>query len=296
MTSPVRRAAVAVAGALLPAALLTVLAGAAPAHAASDLSYAGNGAAVSTTMRAAVRALPVNRETPAGYDRDLFPTWTDQDHDCRDTRAEVLQAESKVKVSGGCTIRTGRWVDWYDDTTYLNASQLDIDHLVPLAEVWASGGKKWLPRRREAYANDLADPRTLVAVSLHANRSKGDQEPDEWLPVHHACRYVASWVAVKTRWRLAIDSAEKADLLQMATHCGNPRIRTHLAVVRTSGGSAGSGGGGSTGGGSGSSGTDPRFPTCTALHAAGYAGHYVKGVDPEYYWYEDRDGDGVDCE
>lgn len=43
------------------------------------------------------------------------------------------------------------------------------------------------------------------------------------------------------------------------------------------------------------SGNDPRFPTCGAANDAGY-GPYVKGTDPEYSWYQDRDGDGVVCE
>jgi hypothetical protein len=44
-----------------------------------------------------------------------------------------------------------------------------------------------------------------------------------------------------------------------------------------------------------SSGTDPRFDTCKAANAAGY-GPYQQGVDPEYDWYRDRDGDGSVCE
>ncbi|NEA27138.1 excalibur calcium-binding domain-containing protein [Actinomadura bangladeshensis] len=46
---------------------------------------------------------------------------------------------------------------------------------------------------------------------------------------------------------------------------------------------------------SGEGGLDPRFATCAKANAAGY-GPYVKGVDPEYAWYEDRDQDGIDCE
>jgi Rieske Fe-S protein len=40
---------------------------------------------------------------------------------------------------------------------------------------------------------------------------------------------------------------------------------------------------------------DPRFDTCYEAKAAGY-GHYREGEDPEYYWYDDRDRDGVVCE
>ncbi|GAA3205954.1 excalibur calcium-binding domain-containing protein [Actinocorallia longicatena] len=41
--------------------------------------------------------------------------------------------------------------------------------------------------------------------------------------------------------------------------------------------------------------TDPRFRTCREANAAGY-GDYVRGEDPEYGWYQDRDGDGTVCE
>lgn len=40
---------------------------------------------------------------------------------------------------------------------------------------------------------------------------------------------------------------------------------------------------------------DPRFKYCTHAIAAGY-GPYVNGKDPEYSWYNDRDGDGIVCE
>nr|WP_062335054.1 excalibur calcium-binding domain-containing protein [Herbidospora sakaeratensis] len=45
----------------------------------------------------------------------------------------------------------------------------------------------------------------------------------------------------------------------------------------------------------GSGGDDPRFDTCAKANAAGY-GPYHKGTDPEYAWYQDRDGDGIVCE
>lgn len=38
-----------------------------------------------------------------------------------------------------------------------------------------------------------------------------------------------------------------------------------------------------------------RYETCTEAIAAD-GGNYLFGIDPEYTWYEDRDGDGVVCE
>ncbi|GII94639.1 thermonuclease family protein [Sinosporangium siamense] len=59
----------------------------------------------------------------------------------------------------------------------------------------------------------------------------------------------------------------------------------------TGGGGTGGGGGGGTGGG----GNDPRYGTCGEANAKGL-GPYRRGIDPEYEWYQDRDGDGVVCE
>ncbi|MFF7551180.1 DUF1524 domain-containing protein [Streptomyces canus] len=62
------------------------------------------------------------------------------------------------------------------------ARALDIDHLVPLAEAWESGASTWTAKERETYANDLDDPRALIAVSATSNRSKPDQDPATWTP------------------------------------------------------------------------------------------------------------------
>lgn len=45
----------------------------------------------------------------------------------------------------------------------------------------------------------------------------------------------------------------------------------------------------------GSGNVDPRFDTCKEAKANGY-GPYTQGVDPEYSWYRDADGDGKNCE
>ena len=41
--------------------------------------------------------------------------------------------------------------------------------------------------------------------------------------------------------------------------------------------------------------TDQRFSYCYEANAAGF-GPYYQGRDPEYDWYDDRDGDGIVCE
>ena len=257
------------------------LAAEAPAAAAGDV--------VKVRLHRAIKQLDVAGETRRGYDRDKFRHWVDADGDCRDTRDEVLAQESKVGVRG-CDVQVGRWRSSYDRVTVRHSTNLDIDHLVALAEAWDSGAKRWNAGTRERFANDLGDRRSLVAVTASSNRSKSDRDPAEWMPRFGKCGYVRQWVAVKIRWQLTVDRREKRVLTRRASDCRNAVLRVRTAPVRTR-----KTGGGGGGGGTGSGGTDPRFEYCTDAIAHGF-GPYVKGSDEEYWWYTDGDSDGTVCE
>ncbi len=117
-----------------------------------------------------------------GYKRELFPLWIDADHDGCNTREEVLIAESRSRAQVdpyGCKVVAGDWYSLYDGLTFTDPAELDIDHMVPLAEAWDSGASSWDTARRQAYANDLDHPQALRAVSAAANRSKGDLDPGQ---------------------------------------------------------------------------------------------------------------------
>ncbi|WP_425582178.1 HNH endonuclease family protein [Streptosporangium carneum] len=108
------------------------------------------------------------------------------------------------------------------------AGRLDVDHLVPLAEAWDSGASTWTAAQRQEYANDLDDPGHLVAVTARSNRSKADKDPSQWLPPYQParCRYVTEWVAVKLRWALTVDAAERDTLTELAGACPNVPLST----------------------------------------------------------------------
>ena len=135
----------------------------------------------------------------------------------------MLIAESVAAplVGSRCSLTGGAWVSPYDGIRFTASGKLDIDHVVPLAEAWDSGAWSWTPQRREAYANDLGVPYALIAVSASTNREKGDQDPAQWLPplASFDCTYVVDWVAVKTRWDLAVDPAEHQALTSLAGEC-----------------------------------------------------------------------------
>src|SRR4051794_41824454 len=74
---------------------------------AAPISTAEAATTIKVRLRTAVHRLPVAAETRRGYQRTKFRLWVDADHDCRDTRDEVLASESRRRVSG-CDVRRGR--------------------------------------------------------------------------------------------------------------------------------------------------------------------------------------------
>ncbi|MER5207966.1 HNH endonuclease family protein [Streptomyces sp. NPDC002825] len=173
------------------------------------------------TARTYLAALTVKAEgSTTGYSRDLFPHWITQSGTCN-TRETVLKRDGvNVVTDSNCAAISGSWYSEYDGATWTLASDLDIDHMVPLAEAWRSGANSWTTAHRQAFANDLTRPQ-LIAVTDNVNQAKGDQDPATWLPpvTSYRCTYVRAWVQVKYYWNLSVDSAEKSALQSVLNGC-----------------------------------------------------------------------------
>lgn len=159
-------------------------------------------------------AEPSDRDS---YDRKRFRHWIDADSNRCDTRCEVLLREFRSDLPQA---PVGGWLSLYDGVTVSESSDLDVDHMVPLAEAWVSGAYRWDDQRREDFANDLT-PGALLAVTASTNRSKSDRDPSEWLPPDRSswCRYATDWVVTKYRWGLSVDPLEFTDLSQILQGC-----------------------------------------------------------------------------
>lgn len=172
------------------------------------------------TARTYLASLTVKAENRTGYSRSLFPLWITISGSCN-TRGTVLKRDgSNVVTDASCAATSGTWFSPYDGATWHAASDLDIDHLVPLAEAWDSGASAWTTAQRQAFANDLVRPQ-LIAVTDNVNQAKGDKDPAEWLPsvIGYRCTYVRAWVQVKYYYNLSVDSAEKTALTNVLNGC-----------------------------------------------------------------------------
>ena len=142
------------------------------------------------------------------YERDEFAGWRDADGDCLDTRQEVLAEEA---VGGeyeldeeGCRVLSGEWHDPFTGRWFTDPRELDVDHVVALADAWRSGAWMWEEEARDAFAND---PANLNAIERRENQErKGAWGPADYSPANgaHLCAYLWQYATVKAAYELAI--------------------------------------------------------------------------------------------
>jgi hypothetical protein len=207
---------------ILPRAALLVAAVLATSLAAAPASATPPNIPSATTARSQLGALTVATQgSMSGYSRELFPHWITISGSCN-TRETVLKRDGSNVVTGSdCAATSGTWYSPYDGATWSAASDVDIDHVVPLAEAWRSGASSWTTSKRQSFANDLTRPQ-LIAVTDNVNQSKGDQDPSTWQPSRTAyrCTYARMWIGVKYYWDLTLQSAEKTALQNaLTTYC-----------------------------------------------------------------------------
>lgn len=160
--------------------------------------------------------------TDTPYQRKDWPHWIDADKNCRNTRQELLIATSRAPVqfrdARQCTVKTGLWFGPYTGRTFTKASDVDIDHIVPLAHAHRHGASGWTRTQRRVFANDFEN---LLVVDDATNQAKSDKAPHEWLPPNRAfwCEYGRRWQRVKDKYRLLFSAAERYVLKQLADTC-----------------------------------------------------------------------------
>lgn len=180
----------------------------------------------------ALDALPVHEpDSMDGYSREQFgPAWTDDNgvalgHNHCDTRDDILARDMTDVVRGGdCTVIWGVLHDPYTGRVIVfhrspaTSTQIQIDHIVPLADAWRTGAQQLTAQQRINLAND---PGNLLAVEGRANTVKSDQDASQWLPPDRTfhCTYVQKQVAVKATYHLWVTRAEKDAMRKVLSNC-----------------------------------------------------------------------------
>ncbi|UBH24368.1 DUF1524 domain-containing protein [Micrococcus porci] len=282
---------------------------------AAPSSPAAEAPAADGTALAALQSLPVKGRAPkTGYSREQFgPAWADVDRNGCDTRNDVLRrdlADVVLKAgTNGCVVLSGTLHGPYTGEVIAfqrgpgTSTAVQIDHVVSLSDAWQKGAQGLSAGRRAAFGND---PLNLLAVQGSVNQSKSDGDAATWLPPLRSarCPMVARQIAVKARYGLWVTPAERDAMARVLRECpgqglpaeggpvdpspetaAEPTPQAPAPTVQAPAPAPAAPAGGA----------DPSFSSCRKAKAAGY-GPYVQGVDPEYAWYRDGDGDGMNCE
>jgi hypothetical protein len=155
-------------------------------------------------------SVPYNR-------KDQFGAWIKDrtDGTCMDTRGKVLVRDSSSTVTyrpNGCTVDSGDWDDPYSGKHFVWASDIQIDHFVPLKNAYMTGGFEWDQKKRCLYANYMGNEFHLLSVSGRENLRKSDSTPNQYMPPNrsYACVYLKQWLQIKLVWSLRITPKEAA--------------------------------------------------------------------------------------
>ncbi|WP_307717822.1 HNH endonuclease family protein [Streptomyces sp. V4I23] len=182
--------------------------------------------------RAAARSLIARltakgRGPKTGYDRDKFGyAWMDTAdgvplarNGC-DTRNDLIRRDGqnlRFRSGSDCVViamtlhdpYTGTAIEWRKQ----QASEVQIDHVVPLSYSWQMGSSRWAKSKREQLANDVLN---LIPVQGRANSAKGDSGPASWLPPDKRirCAYAVRFAQVSLKYGLPVTTADEAMMLK----------------------------------------------------------------------------------
>ena len=155
------------------------------------------------------------------YERSQWRHWEDSDGDCQNIRQELLISQSQIAVTftsiRACTVAVGQWFDPYTGQLFVKASDVDIDHVIPLKYAHDHGGARWSPLRKKLFAND---PENLLIVDDGENQSKGASGPATYLPRNqYQCDYATRWQAVAAKYELQLARQDLQTLTRILRDC-----------------------------------------------------------------------------
>lgn len=167
-----------------------------------------------------------------------FGAWQYQNSNtrCSQTRIAVLvrQADPRGPIEQNpktCRVTTGVWHEPYTGQDVFDATELQIDHVVPLKNAYYLGGYRWRAALRCHYANYMGNLFHLLAVNGHENMAKGDRSPERYMPPSTAfhCTYLNIWMKIKTIWDLAVTVPEINSIEQQFAQNNCPTYMRYIA-------------------------------------------------------------------
>jgi hypothetical protein len=158
----------------------------------------------------------------APYSRSEWSHWSDFDDDCQNTRHELLITSSLIEVTftndSNCTVATGLWIGAFTGLVFTKASDVDIDHVIPLKYAHDHGGGDWSPLLKRLFANDVEN---LLVVDDRENQMKVAKGLSEYMPrIEYQCEYIRRWDTLTKKYQLSLNSHDLTIINEEIPLCG----------------------------------------------------------------------------
>jgi len=159
-------------------------------------STASGGARQALANLNALVVAPENR--CSHYDSDSYPY------------SQSVEAQIVARMGG-------RIYGPYTGTTFGSTGETDIEHIVAKSEAHDSGLCSANSQTRRTFSNDLLNL-TLASPSVNRHQKSG-KDFAEWRPALNQCWFADTIIKVKAKYRLTVDSREKAALESVLRSC-----------------------------------------------------------------------------
>jgi len=137
--------------------------------------------------------------------------WAPAKDGCGNTVSTVLKARSLEPVvykdAKTCEVQSGLWIDDNNGDTLRLATDLVMDHVVPLPEAYNAGGWAWSHEQWLTFYNDTAN---IELLSVTSAASKNERTIASWTPSNGLLptHYVYLYRSAKVRYGLYATVAE----------------------------------------------------------------------------------------
>lgn len=151
----------------------------------------------------------------AEYNRADYKVWSDFNHNCFNTRHELLNKRAIIVTwIKNCQIKAGMWYDAYDGKLLENLKLIDIDHVIPLYYADSHGLANEL---KPAFGND---PDNLLITSAKNNRTKGSKGIYQWHPnLPYLCKYAEIWQDIGSKYNITFDKQDDDFIFKTLLEC-----------------------------------------------------------------------------
>ena len=117
----------------------------------------------------------------------------------------------------------------YTGVYYDHVRDVQVDHIVAKGEAHDSGACAWAPSARRAFVRDLENL-ALASPNLDLGVKAG-RDAAEWLPDFNRCWYAGAIVAVRLKYALTVDEAERDALEGVLANCDSTEIGLYAGIL-----------------------------------------------------------------